>query len=121
MNTLRNQVTLIGNLGNEFELKTFGMDKKLAKASLATNEYYKNREGEKVQETQWHNLVVWGKLAERISSMSAKGDQIMVQGKLIYRNYEDGDGKKQYVTEIVVSEFVKLTKTTVPLEAQETT
>ena len=118
MNTLRNQVTLIGNLGNEFELKTFGADKKLAKASLATNEYYKNKDGEKVQETQWHNLIVWGKLAERMSSMSTKGDHIMVQGKLIYRNYEDGDGKKQYITEIVVSEFVKLTKTTATLDIE---
>lgn len=116
MNNLRNQVTLIGNLGNEFEVKSFGNDKKIAKASLATNDYYKNKDGEKVKDTQWHNLVVWGKTAEIISTISTKGDQLLIQGKIAYRSYEDSDGKKNYITEIIVNDFVKLTKSTAALE-----
>jgi len=112
MNALRNQVTLMGNLGNDFELKSFSEDKKVAKAALATNSYYKNRNGEKVQETQWHNIVAWGKLAENMSTISKKGDQIMIHGRLTYRSYEDSDGKKHYITEIIVSEFMKITKAT---------
>lgn len=110
MNALRNQVTLIGNLGSDIELKTFSGDKKLGKVSIATNQYYKNREGELVQETQWHNVIAWGKLAENMSKALKKGDQVMVQGKLTYRNYEDGDGRKHYVTEIVINDFTKMHK-----------
>ena len=110
MNALRNQVTLIGNLGLDVELKTIGTDRKLAKVAMATNQYYKNRDGEKVQETQWHNLVAWGKLAENMASVLKKGDQVMTQGKIVYRNYEDGNGQKHYITEIVVNEFLKITK-----------
>lgn len=110
MNALRNQVTLIGNLGSDVEVKTFGDDKKLGKVSIATNQYYKNRAGELVQETHWHNIIAWGKLAENMDKVAKKGDQIMVQGKLTYRNYEDSDGRKHYVTEIVINDFTKMHK-----------
>ena len=110
MNNVKNQVTLIGNLGSDFDFKIVGDDKKMSKASLATNQYYKNREGELIKETQWHNLIAWGKLAENMNQIAKKGDQIIVQGKITYRNYEDDEGKKHYVTEIVVNEFLKLGK-----------
>ncbi len=117
MNNIKNQVTLIGNLGSDMEFKTFDSAKKCSKASLATNQYYKNRDGELVKETQWHNLVAWGKLAELMNNLAKKGDQILVQGKISYRNYEDVDGKKHYITEIIVNEFMKIGKpATVPEE-----
>jgi len=114
MNTLQNQVTLIGNLGVDVELKTITNDRKVANTRMATNLFYKNREGEKVQETQWHNIVAWGKLAENMEKILTKGDQIMVQGKLNYRNYEDSDGQKHYVTEVVIGEFLKVSKSPKP-------
>ena len=110
MNQLKNQVTLIGNLGQDVEVKTFASQRTVAHVSLATNLYYKNSQGEKVQETQWHNLVIWGKLGENLSKIATKGDEIMVQGRLTYRSYEDASGKKHTITEIVVSEFLKMTK-----------
>jgi len=110
MNSLKNQVTLIGNLGQDFELKTLASQKSVANAPLATNNYYKNSLGEKVQETSWHNLVVWGKTAENISAFTAKGDEIMVRGRISYRSYEDPNGIKKYMTEIVVSDFTRLTR-----------
>jgi len=110
MNTLRNQVTLIGNLGSDVQVKEISDTKKVANISLATNLYYKNNNGEKIQETQWHNLVIWGKLADIAQQISKKGDQVMIQGRLTYRQYEDAQGQKQKVTEILVNDFMKLTK-----------
>ncbi len=110
MNALRNQVTLIGNLGSDMEVKTFSNNNQVAKVSIATNQYYKNRDGELVQETHWHNIVAWGKLAENMNKIAKKGDQVMVQGKLTYRSYEDGDGRKHYVTEIIINDFTKMHK-----------
>jgi len=110
MNTLRNQVTLIGNLGSDVQVKEISDTKKVANISLATNLYYKNNSGEKIQETQWHNLVIWGKLADIAQQISKKGDQVMIQGRLTYRQYEDAEGQKQKVTEILVNDFMKLTK-----------
>lgn len=110
MNTLQNQVTLIGNLGIDVELRTVANDRKFAKFSLATNQYYKNKDGEVVKETHWHNIVAWGKLAENLEKVLNKGDQVMVQGKLNYRNYEDSEGQKHYITEVVIGEFLKISK-----------
>jgi len=110
MNTLRNQVTLIGNLGTDVQVKEISESKKVANIPLATNLYYKNSKGEKVQETQWHNLVIWGKLADIAQTISRKGDQVMIQGRLTYRQYDDAQGQKQNVTEILVSDYMKLTK-----------
>lgn len=106
MNQIRNQVMLIGYLGNDPELKDYENGRKMARVSLATNEVYKNQEGEKVVTTQWHNLVGWGKTAEMMDQLFSKGREVAVQGKLNYRSYEDEDGVKKQITEVVIHEFV---------------
>lgn len=108
MNALRNKVQLIGNLGMDPEVKSLDGGKKLAKMSIATNENYKNAKGEKVTETQWHNLIAWGKTAEIVEKFLKKGSEVAVEGKLINRNYTDKEGIKRYVTEIEVSELLML-------------
>ncbi|MEL6123738.1 MAG: single-stranded DNA-binding protein [Bacteroidota bacterium] len=108
MNSLKNQVTLVGNIGKDIEFKTFGDDKKLSQVSLATNEYYKNAKGELIQNTDWHNLKAWGIVADRMKDTLSKGDEVMIRGRLSYRNYEDAQGVKRYVTEILVSEFHRM-------------
>ena len=108
MNTLRNHVQLIGHLGQTPELKTFDNGMTLLKAPLATNEYYRNNKGEKVQETQWHNIVAWGKTAEFFKQHIEKGDEVVIQGKLVHRKYQDAQGANRYVSEVVVAEFMKL-------------
>ena len=108
MNTLRNSVRLVGNLGMDPDVRSFDNNKKLARLSLATNESYKNEKGEKITETQWHNLVLWGTQAKLAEDLLRKGDEIAVEGKLANRNYTDKDGIKRYGCEIVVNEFLKL-------------
>lgn len=80
----------------------------MAKLSIATNEVYRNSNGERVQETQWHNLVMWGRTAEIAEKFLKKGQEIAVEGKLVNRSYETKDGQKRYVSEVVVSELVML-------------
>jgi single-strand DNA-binding protein len=108
MYQLRNKVQLIGNLGNAPEIKTLEGGKKMAKFSVATHETYKNTKGEKVTETQWHNLVAWGKLAGIAEKYLTKGKEIAVEGKLVSRSYNDKEGKKKYFTEIQVNELLLL-------------
>ena len=108
MSTLRNKVQLIGNLGNAPEIITLESGKKLAKFSLATNENYKNAKGEKVTDTQWHNIVAWNKTAEIIEKYLEKGNEVAIEGKLTYRSYETKEGDKRYVTEIVCNELLML-------------
>ncbi len=108
MNTLRNKVQLIGNLGNDPEIITLESGKKLAKFSLATNESYKNAKGERVTDTQWHNVVAWGKTAEIIESFVTKGKEVAIEGKLSNRSWEDKDGNKRYTTEVVCIELLML-------------
>jgi len=103
---MRNQVRLIGNLGMTPETKNFDGGKTMAKFSLATNETYKNANGERVQETQWHNVVAWGKTAELAAQLLKKGSEVAIEGKLLNRSYEDQKGVKHYVTEIQLNEFV---------------
>jgi single-strand DNA-binding protein len=110
MKDLRNRVQLIGNLGMDPEVKKFENDRTIAKFSLATSQSYNNAQGEKVKDTQWHNLVVWGKLAETAGKYLKKGAEIAAEGKIIYRTYESKDGQTKYITEIVVSDFMMLTK-----------
>ncbi len=109
MNTLKNSVQLIGNLGKDVELVKFENGNQLAKMSLATNEYYRNKEGEKVEETQWHNIVAWGKKAEVMAKLLKKGSEIAIQGKLTHRTFEDKEGMTKYFTEVVVHDFLKIT------------
>jgi single-strand DNA-binding protein len=108
MYALKNKVQLIGNLGNNPEIKTFDGGKKMAKFSIATNESYRSASGEKVTETQWHSLVAWGKLAEIIEKYISKGSEVAVEGKLTYRTFNDKDGNKRYFTEIQVNELLML-------------
>jgi single-strand DNA-binding protein len=108
MSTLRNKVQLIGNLGNNPEIITLESGKKLAKFSLATNETYKNASGEKVTNTDWHNLIAWNKTAEIAEQYLEKGREIAIEGKLTSRSYDDKDGNKRYVTEVVVNELLML-------------
>ena len=108
MNNLRNKVQLIGNLGDNPEIVNLDSGKKLAKLSIATNESYKNAQGEIIKDTQWHNLVAWGKTADIIEKYLQKGNEIAVEGKLVNRNYDDKDGNKRYVTEILVNELLML-------------
>lgn len=108
MYALRNKVQLIGNLGNAPEVRSTESGKKLARFSVATNESYRNAQGEKITETQWHNLVAWGKLAEIVEKYLNKGSEVVIEGKLINRNYTDKEGNKKYVTEVEVSELLML-------------
>ena len=110
MNAIKNKVQLIGNLGQDPEIVTLENGNKLAKFSIATNESYKNKEGEKVTETQWHNVVAWGKTAEIVENYLAKGKEVAVEGKLMHRTYETKDGEKRYVTEVRCNELLMLGK-----------
>ncbi len=108
MNALRNNVQLIGNLGNSPELKTLDSGSKRVKFNMATNESYTNLKGEKVTETQWHNIIAWGKTAELMTELLDKGKLVLVSGKITSRTYEDNEGIKRIITEIVASEFLLL-------------
>ena len=108
MYALKNKVQLIGNLGNAPEVKTLESGKKMARFSVATNESYRNAKGEKVTETQWHNLIAWGKVAESVEKFLTKGKEVAIEGKLINRSYNDKEGNKKYVTEIQVNELLLL-------------
>jgi single-strand DNA-binding protein len=108
MNNLKNRVQLIGNLGMNPEIKTLESGKKLAKFSIATNESYKNAKGEKIEDTQWHNLIAWGKTADIVEKYLQKGNEVAIEGKLSNSSYDDKDGNKRYVTEIVVNELLML-------------
>jgi single-strand DNA-binding protein len=108
MNALRNKVQLIGHAGNDPEIKNFDGGRKLANLTLATNESYKNEKGEKVEETQWHRVVAWGKTAEIFEKYVVKGKEIAVEGKLTHRSYDDKNGEKRYITEVVVNEVLLL-------------
>lgn len=108
MNQLKNSVRLLGNLGANPELRELPSGKKLARINLATSESYKDAEGNKVTETQWHNLVAWGKTAEYASKYLTKGSKIAIEGKLINKNFNDKDGNKRYLTEIYVNEILNV-------------
>ena len=105
--SLRNKVTLIGRTGKDVEIVKFE-NGKLAKVSLATTDHYTNALGEKVEETQWHSLSAGGKLADIMEKYVEKGKEIAVEGKVIYRTYDDKDGVKRYITELRVEELVLL-------------
>ncbi|MGY5850721.1 single-stranded DNA-binding protein [Salegentibacter sp. F14] len=106
MSTLRNKVQLIGNVGSEPEIVNLESGKKIAKFSIATNDYYKNSSGEKITETQWHNIIAWGKTAELVEKYVGKGKEVGIEGKLTSRNWEDSEGKKHLSTEVVCSELL---------------
>lgn len=108
MSNLRNKVQLIGNVGNEPEMTVLESGKKVIRFSLATNENYKNAKGEKVQSTDWHNMVAWNKTAEIIDQYAGKGKEIAIEGKLTSRSYETKEGDTKYITEVIINEVLLL-------------
>jgi single-strand DNA-binding protein len=108
MKSLRNSVQLIGRLGKDPEVKSFGSGKKMATFSIATTDSYKNAKGEKVDDTQWHNVVIWGSLVEVAEKYLKKGNEVCVEGKLIHRDYETDKGEKRYITEVNVNDLLML-------------
>lgn len=110
MSNLRNSVRLMGFLGNDPEVKALNDKKKVARVSIATKEFYKNDKGEKVEETQWHNLVLWDRLANLAESYLHKGSEVSIEGKLSNRSYTDKEGVKRYITEVLVNDVQMLGK-----------
>lgn len=108
MNSLKNRVTLIGNLGQDPETKTTETGKKVSNFTLATDDGYKNSEGQKVNETTWHNIVAWNGLADIAGKYLKKGRQVAVEGRIVYRTYEDKKGVTKYITEIVLNDLILL-------------
>ena len=115
MKTLRNTVQLIGNVGEDPKSHRFENGMLVCRFSLATNEQF-FKDGEKVQETQWHQLVAWGKQAELTNKYISKGKEIAIKGKLTYRSYENDAREKQYITEILVHEILLLGNSAVKQE-----
>ncbi len=110
MNALRNKVQLIGRLGQEPEIITFSDGNKMAKFSLATDDSYKDKTGQKVERTYWHNVVVKNGLVNVVENYVVKGQEIAIEGKLTNRSYEDKDGNTRYVTEVLCNELLMLSK-----------
>lgn len=109
MNTMKNRVQLIGHVGNDPEVKSFEGGK-VANVNIATNETYTNKKGEKVEQTEWHRIVAWDKNADIIEKFVTKGKEIAIEGKLSTRSYDDKDGNKRYITEVVVSDIMLMGK-----------
>jgi single-strand DNA-binding protein len=107
---MKNSVQLIGNVGQEPEIKTLETGRKLANITIATNDVYYKENGDKVEKTEWHRVTAWGKTAEIIEKYVTKGKEVAVEGKLTHRSYDDKDGNKRYVTEVVVHEILLLSK-----------
>lgn len=107
---MKNRVQLIGHVGQDPEVKSFDGGKKVANLNIATNDVYYKDEGEKVEQTEWHRVTAWGKIAEIVEKHVVKGKEIAVEGKLTHRSYDDKNGEKRYVTEVLVSEILLLGK-----------
>ena len=107
---MKNSVQLIGHVGQEPEIKNLEGGKKLANLSIATNEVYYRENGDKVEKTEWHRITAWGKTAEIIEKYVPKGKEIASGGKLSHRSYDDKDGIKRYVTEVIADEVLLLGK-----------
>lgn len=107
---MRNKVQLIGNVGNEPEIKTFEGGKKVANITIATHEVYYKDNGDKVEQTEWHRVTAWGKTADIIEKYVTKGKEIAIEGKLTHKSYDDKDGNKRYITEVVANELVLMGK-----------
>ena len=110
MNALRNKVQLIGRLGKDAEIITFDDGKVKARFPMATNVTFRNGDGERVERTQWHDVVAWGGLAEVVGQHLKKGSEVAVEGRLTYRTFEDDEGQTRYITEVVAGEMLMLEK-----------
>jgi single-strand DNA-binding protein len=109
-NAMRNKVQLIGHVGQDPEIKTLEGGRKLANITIATNDVYYKENGDKVENTEWHKVTAWGKTAEIVEKYVTKGKEIAIEGKLTHRSYEDKEGIKRYVTEVVANELVLIGK-----------
>ena len=109
MSSLQNSVQLIGRPGMDPEIKKLG-NSKLAKFSISTDDFYRNEKNELIKETSWHNVVAWNKQADMVERWVRKGKMIALEGKLKSRSYEDKEGVKRYITEIVANEFFLIEK-----------
>lgn len=107
---MKNRVQLIGHLGADPEIKTTEGGRKHARINIATNESYTNAKGERITETQWHSVVAWGKTAEIAEKIFKKGMEVLIDGKLVNRNFIDKDGTKRYVTEVQANELLIFSK-----------
>lgn len=108
MSTMRNRVTLIGNLGQDPDFRTLDGGKKKASFTMATKDSFKNSEGQRISESTWHNIIAWNGLAETASKFLKKGNEVAVEGRICYRSYEDKNGVTKYITEIIVSDLALL-------------
>ena len=110
MNNYINHVQLVGHLGQDPEIITIAGGTSLVKVSIATNEPYKDKNGDFQNNTQWHNLVAWGKLGERMSTKLSKGNYVLVTGKIENKTWEAKDGSKRKGTDIRVQAYLHLDK-----------
>ncbi len=110
MNSLKNKVQLIGRLGANPELRNLEGGRSVARMRIATTDTYRNAAGEKIEDTQWHTVVAWGKTAEIAGRFLSKGSEVMVEGRLTYNEYTAKDGTKRYATEVVVNEMLMMDK-----------
>lgn len=110
MNALKNSVRLIGFLGSTPEVTAVNNSRNLARVSIATNERYRNNQGEWINDTQWHSLVFWGKQAVFAEKSLTKGSEIAIEGKLVNRHYVDKEGATRYVTEVNVHQVLQLNR-----------
>ena len=108
MSSLTNKVTLIGNLGMDPETKTTETGKKVTHFTLATNDGYKGADGQRVKETTWHNIVAWNGLSDIAGKYLKKGREVAVEGRIVYRTYEDKKGVTKNITEIVLNDLMLL-------------
>lgn len=108
MSTLKNKVNLIGRVGAKPVTQAFESGAKKVRISIATNESYKDKKGEWVDNTQWHNVIAWGNLCDRIEKVLDKGTEIVIEGRIVNRNYETKEGEKRYTTEIELADFMVL-------------
>ena len=115
MNALRNKVQIIGRLGQDPKQITFEEGKSKVNFSVATNESYRDGEGDKIEKTQWHEVVAWGSLGDIMGRYLKKGSEVAIEGRIQYRTYDDKDGATRYVTEIIAKDLLMLDKR--PVEA----
>jgi single-strand DNA-binding protein len=106
---MKNRVQLIGHVGQEPEIKALESGR-VANFTIATNESYTNAKGEKVEQTEWHRVSAWGKTVDIIEKFITKGTHVALEGKLTHRSYDDKDGNKRFITEVVANELVLLSK-----------
>ena len=112
LNNIKNSVQIVGHVGKDVVLTSYENGNKKATAIVATNEFYTNKTGEKVKQTDWHKVIAWGKTAEDLAACFKKGTEVAIHGKLSNRTYTDTSGNTKYVTEIIVNEFYKIARMT---------